>query len=987
MSNVKFAEVKDAFIKLKSYTYYENFSIGLKSKLAEFESNNFESKLRNLTEDLNNYGRISAVTNIERDIKKISYYLTPKKFKEDPIDETNSFYFSNQNKRKRYEIDAINKVTPFIDCSIEIHIATILWILRVGRKIDQKLSRNCYGNRLAEKKSRATILNPDLKLFTRYYLSYNRWRDAAIQAAKKQYRKGNDVAILNLDVQSYFNSIDLDVATIKTNTKYHWINDILAKIHSQYSTILKKDGFVNSDTIALPIGLISSNILANYYLASLDTLIESKVQPVYYGRYVDDILIVFANPTIDKASKTFVSDFIEQELSFKAKRQILGVKHQCSILREDENNFKIVVNNNPLKFQLSKVKLYHLHKEESLGLLEGFEKQIRKNSSEFKFQLETADLIESFEDSSYDIVYGDTVNKLRSVEKFNANKFGASKHLARLIIGTKDTSKVEKRKLEKVSNKIMTFFSGKRALELVALWDKVFAFFVINNQPAYLITFSKGLLKLLTAVQFTDPNLTEHQRDNIEGKLLKGLLHQMTLSFAMAAALDISFFNAKVINALKRNLSDDMDKLLKSISERNIKKLAHQLISSNLLRQSYLPLPLLNYCIQPRSHSFINGKISGRTSFRLSAKKLEYSPRFITYNEVEMFYYLQSIFFERKVPRAYAKNRVDFVFKQYLTFNKSKAYGIQRGYFPKIDGDTSPVLVSLHNDARLSKIKVGIVNIHVDDSLTLKSLKGTPVLTFDRLDLLHKILNEAIRSKCQLVIFPEISVPFLWLSRLTEFCKRNDIGIICGVEHFKNKNKEAFNYVATILPFATDTFTNAFLDLRLKIDYAPEEARILRENGFKVPSNSKKELLRVYKWKDVMFSVLNCFELTDIDKRILFKGEVDFLATVEYNKDIPYFSSINESLARDLHCYVIQVNTSNYGDSRITVPTDSAVRDFIKLKGGENIALVTGSLRIDHLREFQQKTLKNKKLPVYLEKKFKPLPPNFVMSKNRIKNQ
>jgi hypothetical protein len=985
MSNVKFAEVKDAYIKLKSYTYYENFSIGLKSKLAEFEATHFELKLRKLTEDLNNYGRGVTITQIEKDISKISYYLTPKKFKAEPIDETNSFYFSNQNKKKRYEIDAINKVTPFIDCSIELHIVTILWILKIGQKLDRKLSRNCYGNRLVEKGPKATILNPELKLFTRYYLSYNKWRDAAIQAAKKQYRKDNDVAILNLDVQSYFNSIDLDLATLKTNKKTHWVNDILAKLHAQYSAILKNDGFISTNATALPIGLISSNILANYYLASLDSLIESKVKPVYYGRYVDDILIVFSNPTINKKSKTFVSDFIEQELSFSSKRQILGVKHHCSINREDDNNFNIIVNKNPLKFQLSKVKLYHLHKDESLGLLEGFEKQIRKNSSEFKFQLETSDLIESFEDSSYDIVYGDTVNKLRSVEKFNANKFGASKHLARLIIGTKDTSKIEKRKLEKVSNKIMSFFSGKRALELVGLWDKVFAFFVINNQPASLITFSKGLLKLLTALEFTDSNLTKDQRNNIEEKLVKGLLHQMTLSFAMAAALDISFFNAKVITSLKRYLSDDMDKLLKAISERNIKKLAHQLISSNLLRQGYLPLPLLNYCFQPRSHSFINGKITGRTSFRLSAQKLEYSPRFITYNEVEMFYYLQTTFFGRNVPKEYLKNRVDFVFKQYLAFNKSKAHVFQRRYFPKIEGVASPKIVSLNNEERLSKIKVGIVNIYVDDTLTFKSLKGNPVLTFDRLDLLHKVLNEAIRSKCKLIIFPEISVPFFWLSRLTEFSKRNDIGIICGVEHFKNKRDEAFNYVATILPFDTGHFTNAFLDLRLKIDYAPEEARILKENGFKVPINAKNETLRVYKWKGVMFSVLNCFELTDIDKRIKFKGEVDFLATVEYNKDIPYFSSINESLARDLHCYVIQVNTSNYGDSRITMPTDSVVRDFIKLKGGENISLVTGTLRIDHLRDFQERTLNNKKLPAYLQKKFKPLPPNFVMSKNRIK--
>jgi len=245
-------------------------------------------------------------------------------------------------------------------------------------------------------------------------------------------------------------------------------------------------------------------------------------------------------------------------------------------------------------------------------------------------------------------------------------------------------------------------------------------------------------------------------------------------------------------------------------------------------------------------------------------------------------------------------------------------------------------------------------------------------------------LNEAITAKCHLLIFPEISVPFQWLSRLTEFSKRNDIGIICGVEHFANKEKEAFNYVATILPFEVDDFyKNSFLDLRLKIDYAPGESKELKKKGYKVPKSAATEKLRVFKWKNVVFSVLNCFELTDINKRIKFKGDVDFLATIEHNRDVAYFSSINESLARDLHCYVVQVNTSHYGDSRITLPSDSIARDFIKLKGGENISLVTGTLRVDNLREFQSLSLRGKRLPKYLNGKFKPLPPDFHISKLR----
>ena len=49
----------------------------------------------------------------------------------------------------------------------------------------------------------------------------------------------------------------------------------------------------------IPIGFTSSAILANWYLANFDRDIKSKINPSYYGRYVDDILFVFSSPKIE----------------------------------------------------------------------------------------------------------------------------------------------------------------------------------------------------------------------------------------------------------------------------------------------------------------------------------------------------------------------------------------------------------------------------------------------------------------------------------------------------------------------------------------------------------------------------------------------------------------------------------------------------------------------------------------------------------------
>ena len=94
---------------------------------------------------------------------------------------------------------------------------------------------------------------------------------------------------------------------------------------------------------------------------------------------------------------------------------------------------------------------------------------------------------------------------------------------------------------------------------------------------------------------------------------------------------------------------------------------------------------------------------------------------------------------------------------------------------------------------------------------------------------------------------------------------------------------------------------------------------------------------------------------------------------IEWNKDIHYFSNIIESLSRDLHCYCIQVNSSDYGDSRIVKPARTEEKDIIQTKGGENSTVLIGEIDIKLLRDFQ---MKQGALQAQ-DKSFKTTPPDF----------
>lgn len=129
----------------------------------------------------------------------------------------------------------------------------------------------------------------------------------------------------------------------------------------------------------------------------------------------------------------------------------------------------------------------------------------------------------------------------------------------------------------------------------------------------------------------------------------------------------------------------------------------------------------------------------------------------------------------------------------------------------------------------------------------------------------------------------------------------------------------------------------------------------------------------LYHWKDCWFPVYCCYELASIGDRALFSAYADVLVAVEWNKDVNYYSNILESLSRDLHCYCVQVNSSDYGDSRITMPSKTEAKDIIKTKGGNNATILVGTVDFAKLRDFQFKEYNLQKM----NKEYKPTPPVF----------
>lgn len=305
--------------------------------------------------------------------------------------------------------------------------------------------------------------------------------------------------------------------------------------------------------------------------------------------------------------------------------------------------------------------------------------------------------------------------------------------------------------------------------------------------------------------------------------------------------------------------------------------------------------------------------------------------------------------------------------------------------FPKKDGHVDEIIQEIHINSTEEKLKpkIGVANTFVDEKNIVAGLRNTPNISNLRYQNLVRFLKETRKNKADIVAFPEFFIPVEIFSSLVRYAEKNQTLVISGLEHI-TVNNYSFNFIATILPFEIDGKKDATIVFRLKNHYAPIEEELIIGNHYLIPKPSINRY-HIFKWKNIYFSVFYCFELANIAHRSLLRSKIDLLFAIEYNQDTNYFSNLVESITRDIHCYVVQVNSSHFGDTRISQPAKSYNIDIVKLKGGENNVTVLGTIEIDKLREFQRKKYSLTKT----DKTFKPLPPDFDKNEviKRIKNQ
>lgn len=1041
-------DIYDAYRKFKTFVYYNGQPLTLRHKLAEFEIemlqpmeqsvndvkksfiNKFETKTASLRGLLGNKSNIHTET-FERWLNEIKYSIVPKQLKESP--NINEHFISNEVPIEDYIVQRCNFI---IDAPIELYLISTLWTMKLGKRLHRHISEDNYAYRLPrlhDMKQRGVEahkpLSSGLMLYDPYFIGYQQWRDNGLNKVSQALNNKENAVILSLDVKRYFYNVRINVNDIvntyigseKLDKDEERLCELLQRIHEQYARVVLKSDLDTDTKVMLPIGLPSSGLLGNLTLIPFDNYVRNHVSPTYYGRYVDDILLVFSGKGMKISKHTesgsFIDGFISDHLVYDYKtanastdtnvrflrtvadKNIRSHKNVASInsidARSDLNPnngicYCIETGDSKLYIQLGKVIMEYFNCNESKAAINKFKKQLEKNRSEFRYLPWEEEINLEFDDEAFRLEISESINKIRNIEGISEDKYGASKYLAKKIfLSTLPFESASEEDAEASAKQILTYFKGRTTILMNSLWEKVATYFVINNQPKHLEHFWKQAISAIDKVTTEravdeDPNIPACTDREVKAALKEHL----KISIAMAVSIIPSILSKCFLNKTE-------NKQFRTMSE-NFRQ-------TYLFRHQYQYLKGYCYTFASDEGQSLVGKnlISERVAeIRQDSYARFVSPVFLKPHEIALLHIYHELSHTQS-PNFLATKELDHIFQQfnyewrYLYSPKSISSDARSSRYFKdclnvIDiKNSNPAIhiVEINDSLKDNNInpdkRIGIVNWKIEQNDLRQSILGQPNKSNVRREKLFEVLNYSAKKHVEMLVFPETSIPVEWLPLLADHAVRNNCAIIGGLEFYVTPSKgktdsedylegmEVYNLSFNIFPVRMPYYDTAAYVIRKKNYYAPSERQLIASYHKKEPAATP--MYHLIHWRKAYFSTYNCFELSNISDRALFKSKVDFIVAIEYNRDIHYFANITESWTRDLHCFIVQTNSSDYGDTKVVQPTKNIHMDVMKIKGGDFPIVMITTLHIKELREYHRQDVSGQ-LDEKEARMFKPTP-------------
>ena len=955
-SNIKenLRMVKGAYRKLKSYCYYNRDMAYMRKKIAEFENcEDFENKLYQIAEVLYNNDK----EYLNEIFVKIDFRVVPKKY----CEKKNGVMPTTSN--ELLDINEIESVNFFFDGPIEIHILDTLWTCLIAKVARDKglLTEYMYGNKLKEHSlfnTNGTINFDSSNLFEKYIYNYSEWRDGTFDVLKNEYDNKHDTVLYSLDLKGYYYSVNFNENKFNdlfyNDIAINAFNNLTHSMISAYRHFTKKIGkhrddlgdcIIEKDTV-FPIGLLSSYVLSNIYLYDFDKKILKGVgQIIRYARYVDDVLLAIK---INKNSLK-AADKDKEGLTNK----LMKVFFEKGIFEEKEKGIISVIGFDNIKIQREKVSCIHTSSKRKTNLFAVYNELYKYKPSAIEFLPDFELLKKPFNAVCYELNSTDSSYKVKHLTELFPHTKKTTRYVYNFLNCCEGASVIKDnddnfdKSISANLDSMLEYFKGRQGIRFLNLWGVLAYILVLNGQENQLEKFRKDAIKEIKAIRAKKEGIKDIKSSNahiILKRLKESLLNDIEVMYCSAKALE------------------EIDCTSKSLTL--------QIRKSNLFKNEIVLYPLNNFQ-ENNNESLISTKENTFNTNSLSEFKLEYSPRFIRFNELNLFNFWANLYCgKQKKDLKYLINKFqEFNHLEYVNINieESEIYKADSYVLTEIKYEQEATF-SNDNDFKYN-MRVAIASVNLEqDKLKQYIFNRKKALCISNKKRTFDLIKEAVRQNSNILVFPEFYLPFEWMGLVSYLCMKHKLTIITGIQYLKVGSRLK-NECVIIQPLMSKYKQKSVLEVfREKNEYAPDEIYQSLKMGLKISNPPIKEYIII---TNGIFahSCFICYEMTDIRVRALLRGKVQGVFAIEFNPDTNYYCSMVESMSRDLSSFVVQVNTSKFGDSRITAPYKTEEKDIIKIKGGINDTIMVGEIDIGGLLSHNNGDVDDKEVSLNITKR------------------
>ena len=856
-------------------------------------------------------------------------------------------------------------------CSIDFHVLSSLWMMEVGDLFDKQLSSNVFGSRL--RRNRHDEINTwALGSFKPYLRPFREWRDGGIKAMRAALSEKKKVLALTADVSSFYHELSpgfmlddsfLKLAKIELSESQSKLNRLFisALLAWAQETPLRK---------GLPVGLPASAVVANAALIRLDQFIEQQVVPLYYGRYVDDILLVMENASDIKTTEQFWEWIFSRDGGKDLLKKDNGsILFKPGYLKEDR-----------IAFENSKNKLFILAGSAGTALVNAISEQINQRASEWRA---LPDLPNSPNTVATDLLKatnlaGEQADNLRKTDALTLHRAGFALSLRNYEaferdIPPKDWQAHRHAFFAAVIEHLLT---PVKFFELAQYLPRIIRMATACEDFEYLDKIINALGGLINKVE---SDCTLAIKSLAAANVPAEARHLWKRSiWEVTAQSIVSAFPPRLsksgTTAWKNQMTGHMESLAfviwnnfldrpTNITSQHIQKLQARLFSFDLahipLRFTGLPqemvsqrgIPLRKNLATIDAEDLLPDEMTDGIATLANWLRLKRgTPPGLTF--ATRPFSLNELYLIAPTPFAASSRQTLGLVVQAL-----RGFELTAHKMPHLD---KKQVLHIPDGEPNAKQTIAVASLETKDESFTAAIMGLPDPDgLHRYQRINRLINELISRPdgAGYLILPEVSLPPQWFMRIADKLKGRGISLITGVEYLHAPRKYVRHQVWASLTHDGLGFPSLMLYRQDKQRPAfHEEQELFRLAGLQMQPTQEQQWQKppVIQHGDFRFAIMICSELTNIRYRAALRGQVDALFVPEWNSDTDTFNALVESAALDIHAYIIQCNNRRFGDSRIRAPyKERWKRDILRVKGGNHDYCITGEIDVLSLRQFQ----------------------------------